>query len=109
MHAVARILLDGLIPNIQVSWVKLGVDACQAILRAGANDFGGTLMEETISRMAGAEWGIEMTPDQFDDAIRRDRSHARRAHDDVRRGVRSARSRRAQFGQSALTILVKLT
>jgi FO synthase len=70
MHAVARILLDGLIPNIQVSWVKLGVDACQAILRSGANDFGGTLMEETISRMAGAEWGIVMTPDQFDRAIR---------------------------------------
>jgi FO synthase len=69
MHAVARILLDGLIPNIQVSWVKLGVAACQAILQAGANDFGGTLMEETISRMAGAEWGIEMTPDGFDDAI----------------------------------------
>ncbi len=70
MHAVARILLDGLIPNIQVSWPKLGVVACQAILRAGANDFGGTLMEETISRMAGAEWGIVMTPAQFDDAIR---------------------------------------
>jgi FO synthase len=69
MHAVARILLDGSIENIQVSWVKLGVEACQAILRSGANDFGGTLMEETISRMAGAEWGIEMTPDQFDDAI----------------------------------------
>ena len=70
MHAVARILLDGSIPNIQVSWVKLGIDACRAILRSGANDFGGTLMEETISRMAGADWGIEMTPDQFDDAIR---------------------------------------
>jgi len=70
VHAVARILLDGAIDNIQVSWVKLGVDACQQILRAGANDFGGTLMEETISRMAGAEWGIEMTPDMFDDAIR---------------------------------------
>jgi FO synthase len=69
MHAIARILLDGLIPNIQVSWVKLGVDTCQAILQAGANDFGGTLMEETISRMAGAEWGIEMTPDRFDEAI----------------------------------------
>ena len=63
-------LLDGVIHNIQVSWVKLGVDACQRILRAGANDFGGTLMEETISRMAGAQWGIEMTPDGFDDAIR---------------------------------------
>jgi FO synthase len=70
MHAVARIVLDGLIPNIQVSWVKLGVEACKAILRAGANDFGGTLMEETISRMAGAEWGILMTPERFDDAIR---------------------------------------
>ncbi len=64
MHAVARILLDGVIHNVQVSWVKLGVDACQPILQAGANDFGGTLMEETISRMAGAEWGIEMTPDR---------------------------------------------
>ncbi|HTG46372.1 MAG TPA: bifunctional FO biosynthesis protein CofGH [Actinomycetota bacterium] len=70
VHAVARILLDGAIDNVQVSWVKLGVDACQRILRAGANDFGGTLMEETISRMAGAEWGIEMTPDMFDEAIR---------------------------------------
>jgi FO synthase len=70
MHAVARIMLHGQIDHIQVSWVKLGIDACQTILQAGANDFGGTLMEETISRMAGAEWGIEMTPDRFDDAIR---------------------------------------
>ncbi len=70
MHAVARILLDDVIHNVQVSWVKLGVEACQAILQAGANDFGGTLMEETISRMAGADWGIEMTPARFDDAIR---------------------------------------
>ena len=70
MHAVARILLDALIPNVQVSWVKLGVDACQFDPAAGANDFGGTLMEETISRMAGAEWGIEMSPGEFDDAIR---------------------------------------
>lgn len=69
MHAVGRILLDGLIPNVQVSWVKLGVGACQSILQAGANDFGGTLMEETISRMAGAEWGLLMTPQQFDEAI----------------------------------------
>jgi FO synthase len=70
MHAVARVLLDGVIHNVQVSWVKLGVEACQRILQAGANDFGGTLMEETISRMAGAQWGIEMTPEGFDDAIR---------------------------------------
>jgi FO synthase len=69
MHAVARILLDGDIHNVQVSWVKMGVEACQAILNGGANDFGGTLMEETISRMAGAGWGIRMEPRAFDDAI----------------------------------------
>ncbi|HEY7660242.1 MAG TPA: bifunctional FO biosynthesis protein CofGH [Actinomycetota bacterium] len=70
MHAVARILLDGVIHNVQVSWVKMGVEVCQTILNGGANDFGGTLMEETISRMAGAEWGIRMHPEQFHDAIR---------------------------------------
>ncbi|HEX6231049.1 MAG TPA: bifunctional FO biosynthesis protein CofGH [Actinomycetota bacterium] len=70
MHAVARVLLDGVIHNVQVSWVKMGVEACQTILRGGANDFGGTLMEETISRMAGAEWGIRMEPREFEDAIR---------------------------------------
>jgi FO synthase len=70
LHAVARILLDGLIHNVQVSWVKLGVEASSEILESGANDFGGTLMEETISRMAGAGWGIRMTPEEFDDAIR---------------------------------------
>ena len=70
MHAVARILLDGVIHNVQVSWVKLGVDASLAILESGANDFGGTLMEETISRMAGAGWGIRMMPNEFDVAIR---------------------------------------
>ena len=69
MHAVARILLDGVIHNVQVSWVKMGVEACQTILNGGANDFGGTLMEETISRMAGATWGIRMEPTQIRDAI----------------------------------------
>jgi FO synthase len=69
MHAVARILLDGVIHNIQVSWVKLGVGASQLILNGGANDLGGTLMEESISRMAGAEWGICMEPWELEDAI----------------------------------------
>ena len=69
MHAVARILLDGVIHNLQVSWVKMGVSLCQTILKGGANDFGGTLMEETISRMAGAEWGIRMDPQQIRDAV----------------------------------------
>ena len=70
VHAVARILLHGRIPNVQVSWVKMGTAACQVILRGGANDFGGTLMEETISRMAGAEWGIRKEPDELERAIR---------------------------------------
>jgi FO synthase len=69
MHAVARILLDGVIPNVQVSWVKLGVDASHVVLNGGANDLGGTLMEETISRMAGASWGIRMEPSEMQDAI----------------------------------------
>jgi FO synthase len=70
MHAVARLLLNGLIHNVQVSWVKLGVEASQAILNGGANDLGGTLMEETISRMAGATWGIRMEPVEIEAAIR---------------------------------------
>jgi FO synthase len=69
MHAVARILLDGRIPNIQVSWVKLGMEASKVMLRGGANDLGGTLMEETISRMAGAGWGIRKEPHELVDAI----------------------------------------
>ena len=71
MHAVARILLDGVIHNVQVSWVKLGVEASQMILNGGANDFGGTLMEETISRMAGAAVGDPHgARREFVDAIR---------------------------------------
>ena len=69
MHALARILLHGVIHNVQVSWVKMGVAACQVILGGGANDFGGTLMEETISRMAGAEWGIRKEPSELREAI----------------------------------------
>jgi FO synthase len=61
VHAVARILLHGRIPNLQTSWVKLGVDGTRDMLRAGANDVGGTLMEETISRMAGSEHGSAKT------------------------------------------------
>src|SRR5207245_10070027 len=69
MHAVARILLDGRIPNVQVSWVKMGMEYCKQLLQGGANDFGGTLMEETISRMAGSEWGIRKEPEEFIEAI----------------------------------------
>ena len=70
MHAIGRILLHGRIPSVQVSWVKMGMTYCKLILRGGANDFGGTLMEETISRMAGAEWGIRKEPEEFIEAIR---------------------------------------
>jgi FO synthase len=65
VHAMARILLHGRIPNIQTSWVKLGVDGTRAMLRAGANDLGGTLMEETISRMAGSEHGSAKTVEEL--------------------------------------------
>jgi FO synthase len=62
VHAMARIMLHGRIDNIQTSWVKLGIDGTRAMLAAGANDLGGTLMEETISRMAGSEHGSAKTP-----------------------------------------------
>lgn len=61
VHAMARIMLHGRIRNIQTSWVKLGIEGTRAMLEAGANDLGGTLMEETISRMAGSEHGSAKT------------------------------------------------
>jgi FO synthase len=70
MHAVARLALHPYITNIQASWVKLGVEGAQAALRAGANDLGGTLMNESISRAAGASHGQEMPPEAMEDAIR---------------------------------------
>jgi FO synthase len=70
MHAVARLVLHPLIPNIQASWVKLGPVGAAAALAAGANDLGGTLMNESISRAAGAEFGQELPPARMDDLIR---------------------------------------
>ena len=61
VHALARIMLHGRIDQIQTSWVKLGVERTQVMLNGGANDLGGTLMEETISRMAGSEYGSAKT------------------------------------------------
>ncbi|WP_044110227.1 bifunctional FO biosynthesis protein CofGH [Mycobacterium canetti] len=61
VHALARIMLHGRISHIQTSWVKLGVRRTQVMLEGGANDLGGTLMEETISRMAGSEHGSAKT------------------------------------------------
>lgn len=65
IHALARILLAGSINNIQVSWVKLDRKLSQLCLQAGANDYGGTLMEENISREAGATSGQYMRPEDF--------------------------------------------
>ncbi len=70
MHAVARLALHPEITNIQASWVKLGVEGAQAVLRAGANDLGGTLMNESISRAAGADHGQEFPPEAMEAAIR---------------------------------------
>lgn len=70
IHAVSRIALDGLVDNIQGSWVKLGLDGAARLLGAGTNDLGGTLMGEIITRSAGASHGEEMAPAQFEEAIR---------------------------------------
>ena len=65
MHAIGRIAYHGLIDNVQVSWVKIGVDGARQLLRSGCNDIGGTLMDENISRAAGANHGQKMTEDSF--------------------------------------------
>jgi 2-iminoacetate synthase ThiH len=65
VHALSRLLLHGAIENLQVSWVKLGFDVSLACLKAGANDFSGTLMEESISKAAGAAFGEFVSPEEF--------------------------------------------
>ncbi len=70
VHALSRVLLHGHIPNIQVSWVKLGYEQSLRCLQAGANDFGGTLMEESISKSAGANFGEYVSPGEFRALIR---------------------------------------
>ena len=60
MHAVARLAFGALLPNIQTSWVKMGRDGALAVLDAGANDLGGVLMNESITRAAGGVNGQEM-------------------------------------------------
>ena len=84
MHAVGRLALHPWITNVQASWVKLGIDGAQAALRAGANDLGGTLMNESISRAAGAAHGQEMPPEGMEDGDPRDRPHAAPADDALR-------------------------
>ena len=69
MHAIARIVYHGLIDNVQVSWTKIGVEGARQLLRGGCNDLGGTLMDENISRAAGASHGQKMTEEAFGSLI----------------------------------------
>ena len=70
VHAVARLALHPEIANVQASWVKLGPDGTREALRAGVNDLGGTLMNESISRSAGASFGQELPPEAMEELIR---------------------------------------
>jgi FO synthase len=79
VHALARLLLNGHIENVQVSWVKLGFEGALACLEAGANDFGGTLMEESISKSAGANFGESVSSGELRALVRTiDRTPAER-------------------------------
>jgi FO synthase len=70
MHAVARLALNPLVTNIQASWVKAGPDGVARLLSAGVNDCGGTLMNESISRAAGASHGQEVPAAEMERVIR---------------------------------------
>ena len=70
MHAVGRLAYRGSIDNIQVSWVKMGVEGSAQVLQAGANDLGGTLMDENISRAAGASHGQRMETEDLEAIVR---------------------------------------
>jgi FO synthase len=77
MHAVARLALHPVIPNIQASWVKMGHEGVIACLNAGCNDLGGTLMNESITRAAGAAHGQETSPEEMHVMIRAAQRHPR--------------------------------
>ena len=101
MHAVARLALDPWIVNIQTSWVKMGPEGMRLALAAGANDVGGTLMNESITRAAGAGFGQEMPPERLESIIREaGRSPRQRT---TRYTDAPAARRNAAFGAPALT------
>jgi FO synthase len=104
MHAVARLVLHPLIPDIQASWVKLGEAGIAALLKGGVNDLGGTLMNESISRAAGTEHGQEFAPEQMEAVIaaaRRRPEQRTTLYQPV-----SAERRATSFGAAALADLV---
>src|SRR5207244_1139231 len=100
VHAVARLALHPWITNVQVSWVKLVPDGARAALAAGCNDLGGTLMNESISRAAGAEHGQELPPEQME-ALIRSAGRVPRQRTTLYREVDPARTR-ASFGAAPL-------
>lgn len=105
MHAVARLALHPVIANIQTSWVKLGVEAAEACLNAGANDLGGTLMNESISRAAGASHGQEFSPahlEKFIGGIGRTPRQRTTLYDDA-----PAARRAAAAGAAPLTDMIQ--
>ncbi|MEI4280391.1 bifunctional FO biosynthesis protein CofGH [Klenkia terrae] len=107
VHAVARLLLHGRIDNIQTSWVKLGDAGTQVVLTGGANDLGGTLMEETISRMAGSENGSLKTVAQLESMAAGIGRPARQRTTDY--GTPSAErlaTARTDAGRAALTLRI---
>ena len=116
MHAVARLALHPVIPNIQASWVKMGPRGIAECLRAGVNDLGGTLMNESITRAAGASHGEELPPEQMEELIgrvgrrphQRSTAYGRPPADQVRRSfgavdlqptLRLAASKRSRSGR----------
>jgi FO synthase len=104
MHAVARLALHPLIPNVQTSWVKMGPEGAAACLGAGANDLGGTLMNESISRAAGTQHGQEFPPEAME-ALIRGIGREPRQRDTLYRPVPEAR-RAASFGAAELAPVV---
>ncbi len=107
MHAVGRLALHPLIPNVQASWVKLGPTGAGVALRSGANDLGGTLMNESISRAAGAVHGQELPPEAMEALIRSIGRQPRQRT--TLYGEPPAEQRRRSFGAPPLLELIQPT
>ncbi len=105
MHAVGRLALHPLIPNVQASWVKLGPTGAGVALRSGANDLGGTLMNESISRAAGAVHGQELPPEAMETLIRSIGRQPRQRT--TLYGEPAAEQRRRSFGAPPLLELIQ--
>jgi FO synthase len=104
MHSIARLVLHPAIQNIQTSWVKMGPAGAAICLNAGANDLGGTLMNESISRAAGTQHGQEFPPEQMEALIRKiGRTPEQRT---TTYGVVAEDRRAASFGAQELAPIV---